>query len=167
MQENFYNDDERLYLQMMQEDINRMAMNSANTKTWLVTLVAAILAIGCSMEDVHYWLLLALVPILALWYLDAYYLKLEREFRNREQNYINLKRTGASSRELNDALYDFSPLPKKTDDAKNNFVETKCQLFKKAVCPIYFIMCLAIIIVTGSANGWLKVIISLFAGNSQ
>lgn len=41
-----YNDDDRLYLQMMQENIARMAGNSANCKTWLVTLVAAMLTTG-------------------------------------------------------------------------------------------------------------------------
>ena len=54
-----YNEDERQYLQMMQDNITRMATNSANAKTWLVTIVAAFLAIGCNIKDFDYWLLLA------------------------------------------------------------------------------------------------------------
>ena len=71
-----YNEDERQYLQMMQDNITRMATNSANAKTWLVTIVAAFLAIGCNIKDFDYWLLLALVPTAVFWYLDALYLKL-------------------------------------------------------------------------------------------
>ena len=35
------------YRQMMQENITRMAGNSANAKTWLITIVTVFLAIGC------------------------------------------------------------------------------------------------------------------------
>ena len=41
-----YTEDARQYLQMMQEYITRMAGNSANCKTWLVTLTTGLLAIG-------------------------------------------------------------------------------------------------------------------------
>ena len=78
------------YLQMMQENITRMAVNSANAKTWLVTIVTGFFAIGCSIKDLDWWLLLAIIPIVVFWYIDAYYLSLERALRNREQIYINL-----------------------------------------------------------------------------
>lgn len=78
------------YLQMMQENITRMAENSANAKTWLVTIVTGFFAIGCSIKDLDWWLLLAIIPIIVFWYIDAYYLRLERALRNREQKYINL-----------------------------------------------------------------------------
>ena len=61
--ENMFNENDCQYLQMMQDNITRMAANSANAKTWLVTIVAGFLAIGCNIEDVDYWLLLAIVPI--------------------------------------------------------------------------------------------------------
>ena len=85
-----FNEEDRLYLQMMQENITRMATNSANAKTWLVTIVAAFLAIGCNINDFGYWLLLTIAPIVAFWYLDAYYLNKERGLRNREQRFINI-----------------------------------------------------------------------------
>jgi threonine/homoserine/homoserine lactone efflux protein len=71
------------YLQMMQENITRMAVNSANAKTWLVTIVTGFFAIGCSIKDLDWWLLLAIIPIVVFWYIDAYYLSLERALRNR------------------------------------------------------------------------------------
>ena len=36
-----YSEDDRQYLQMMQDNITRMAANSSNCKSWLVTIVAA------------------------------------------------------------------------------------------------------------------------------
>lgn len=85
-----YDTQDLQYLQMMQENITRMAGNSANAKTWLVTIVTGFFAIGCSIADLDWWLLLSIIPILAFWYIDAYYLRLERALRNREQRYINL-----------------------------------------------------------------------------
>ena len=51
------------YLQMMQENITRMAGNSANAKTWLVIIVAVFFAIGCSIicKCNHYFLHLQIV----------------------------------------------------------------------------------------------------------
>lgn len=85
-----YDPEDLQYLQMMQENITRMAGNSANAKTWLVTIVTGFFAIGCSIKDFDWWLLLAIIPIIVFWYIDAYYLRLERALRNREQKYINL-----------------------------------------------------------------------------
>lgn len=43
------------YLQMMQENITRMAGNSANAKTWLVTIVTGFFAIGCTAVRRNYY----------------------------------------------------------------------------------------------------------------
>lgn len=69
-----YDPEDLQYLQMMQENITRMAGNSANAKTWLVTIVTGFFAIGCSIKDFDWWLLLAIIPIIVFWYIDAYYL---------------------------------------------------------------------------------------------
>lgn len=156
--ENMYSEDERQYLQMMQENITRMASNSANAKTWMVTIVAAFLAIGCQIEELGYWLLLALIPIFVFWYIDAYYLRLERQIRNREQRFINFKRgaeVGALTRE--DLVFDFRPLPKneKDDEAKKDlenknlrYVETGCQMCNKSVYPLYLAMIVIVAAIT-------------------
>lgn len=153
-----YNEDERQYLQMMQDNITRMATNSANAKTWLVTIVAAFLAIGCNIKDFDYWLLLALVPTAVFWYLDALYLKLERELRNREQRFINIKRGTETCNNENpdekDSLFDFRPLKKDKDDKTLRYVETGCQFFNTSVFPLYLVMALVVLIITGVVNGW-------------
>ena len=40
-----YDAEDLQYLQMMQENITRMAGNSANAKTWLVTIVTGLVAV--------------------------------------------------------------------------------------------------------------------------
>ena len=67
MKENLYNDDDRQYLQMMQENIERMAANSSNCKAWMVTIVSAMMALQCSVEALNGWILLGVLPIVLFW----------------------------------------------------------------------------------------------------
>ena len=146
------------YLQMMQENITRMAGNSANAKTWLVTIVTGFFAIGCSIKDLDWWLLLAIIPIVVFWYIDAYYLSLERALRNREQIYINLmnsleKSTGDNLiDEKQNTLFDFRPLFMDNDDDDLKLKKTKCMMFNKSVYPVYLIMLFLIIVATVVTN---------------
>lgn len=54
---NKLNDDEHLYLEMMQGNIERMAANSANCKTWMVTIVSALMALQCTIQALNGWIL--------------------------------------------------------------------------------------------------------------
>lgn len=158
-----YNEDDYQYLQMMQDNITRMATNSANAKTWLVTIVAAFLAIGCNIKDFDYWLLLAIAPIAVFWYLDAYYLNIERGLRNREQRFINIVKgltlsdedtSTIKTREA--ALFDFRTLTKDKKNKELCYVKTGlCGLFfNSSVWPVYATMLIIVLIVTGVANHW-------------
>ena len=64
----------------MQGVINRMAENSRSCKVWCVTLVAATLVLVARTGEPKH-ALIALVPTVLFWVLDAYYLGLERRFR--------------------------------------------------------------------------------------
>lgn len=147
----FDKEDVRLHLNMHQDIINRMAANSSNCKTWLVTIVAGFLAIGCSLEEMHYWLLLALVPALVLWYLDAYYLKLERALRNQERKFINII-NGKIQDALEENLYDFTPFYVEENDSELGYKSTKCQMFNKSVWPIYVTMIVIVGVITFIIN---------------
>lgn len=145
------------YLQMMQENITRMAGNSANAKTWLVTIVTGFFAIGCSIKDLDWWLLLAIIPIVVFWYIDAYYLSLERALRNREQIYINLMNSLESTGdnlidEKQNTLFDFRPLFMDNDDDDLKLKKTRCMMFNKSVYPVYLIMLFLIIVATVVTN---------------
>ena len=67
------------HLKMVQGVVARMAGNSAQMKTWAVSLVTACLVFSGLSEDPH-WLIGAggCVPVIAFWTMDARYLHLER-----------------------------------------------------------------------------------------
>ncbi len=68
------------HLEFIQAVITRMNTNSFQIKSWMVTLVSALLAIFASTKN-SYFILVALLPAAVLWFLDAYYLVQERKFR--------------------------------------------------------------------------------------
>lgn len=75
------------HLAILQSVIQRMATNSASSKAWCVTLVSAILVIVADKGKPQYaWL--ALIPTILFLVLDAYYLGLERGFRNAYNAFI-------------------------------------------------------------------------------
>ena len=91
------------HLELIQGVINRMASNSFMLKGWAVTLVAGIFVLASKDTDKLYFLV-AYIPVIVFWWLDAYYLLQERLYRslyekvqNSDENSINfsLKATTA------------------------------------------------------------------------
>ena len=165
MMENMYNDDDRQYLQMMQENINRMSCNSSNCKAWLITIVAAMLAVGCNITDLHWWLLLTIAPILIFWYLDSFYLSLERGMRNRQREFLNKAReyyahsveTDEMKREkllkdYQEALYNFTPKMDEDNDLSKGFVSTMDRKFSKSILPVYGTLLIIVCFITAIVN---------------
>ncbi len=75
------NDEKRIkHLEMIQGVLNRLAGNSFAMKGWSVTLVSALIAIAVDKSDGKF-ALAALLPALAFWILDGYFLWQERLFR--------------------------------------------------------------------------------------
>lgn len=69
------------YLEMIQNIITRMAKNSFTIKGWVITIVSAIF-IFAKTSNLLLILSITYLPILLFWLLDAYYLSLERKYRN-------------------------------------------------------------------------------------
>jgi hypothetical protein len=68
------------HLEFIQAVINRLSGNSFLLKAWSVTLVTALFAL--STKDVNpKYALVAYLPVLVFWLLDAYFLSRERAFR--------------------------------------------------------------------------------------
>ena len=161
-----YNENDRQYLQMMQENISRMASNSANCKTWAVTIAAGLLAIGTGVEKLNGWLFISILPILVFWYLDTFYLHLERGMRNRQKDFINKAKTlynlsdnssvqekQLAESEYKDALYKFAPIPSDKDVFHKGLVSTVDRLFSKSTAPFYG-MLIAIVIIILIVLNW-------------
>lgn len=81
------------HLGIIQNVIQRMSTNSTNCKAWCVTLVAAVLVIVADKGKPDYaWI--ALLPTVVFLALDAYYLALEKGFRNSYNQFVSKLRAG-------------------------------------------------------------------------
>lgn len=76
------------HLAMLQQVIQRMAGNSSSCKAWCVSLVAAVLVIVSDKGNSQF-ALISLLPIFVFASLDAYYLALEKGFRNSYNDFIS------------------------------------------------------------------------------
>jgi len=75
------------HLNIMQNVIQRMASNSGASKAWCIALVSAVLVIVADKSKPDY-AYIALIPTLLFLILDAYYLGLEKGFRNSYNDFI-------------------------------------------------------------------------------
>ncbi len=69
------------HLEMIQVVINRMASNSFVFKGWSITIVAGLTSFATS-EAKPYLLLVSAIATVLFWAVDAYYLMMERAFRD-------------------------------------------------------------------------------------
>lgn len=74
-------ENKRKHLELIQGVISRMASNSFMLKGWAVTLVAGIFVLAGKDTDKLYFLV-AYIPVIVFWILDAYYLLQERLYRS-------------------------------------------------------------------------------------
>ena len=74
-------ENKRKHLELIQNIISRMAKNSFMLKGWAVTLVAGIFALSGKDTNKLYFLV-AYIPVIVFWGLDAYYLLQERLYRS-------------------------------------------------------------------------------------
>ena len=96
----------QFHLQIMQGVIQRMATNSTSCKTWCITIVSAMLVLIADKSRPEL-ALLALVPAFLFLALDAYYLALEKAFRQSYNEFVcKLHENQLSSEDL------YSVLPK-------------------------------------------------------
>jgi len=88
-------------IKVIQDVIKRMASNSFSVKTWTITLIVATLLFKGSNNHIF----IAFIPLIAFWFLDSYYLKQERLFRE-VHNWITTYRL-----ENDDKLFNLNPTP--------------------------------------------------------
>ncbi|MFC1834353.1 hypothetical protein ACFL2Q_06430 [Thermodesulfobacteriota bacterium] len=64
-------------IDIIQDIIKRMALNSFMIKGWAITLVVVTLLL----KGIKYQVFIAFIPLLVFWFLDAYFLWQERMYR--------------------------------------------------------------------------------------
>ena len=86
------------HLDMIQAVITRQAQNSFAVRGWSVTVVSAVFAVAVTQDEAPpATVLVALVPTLVFWAMDAYYLWLERLYRGLYADAARRARDGAAS----------------------------------------------------------------------
>jgi hypothetical protein len=125
------------YLNILQNIVSRMAGNSANCKTWCITLVSAILvAITDKAKPNYGWL--ALIPVLLFFFLDSYYLGQERAFRATYNDFVRRMHSGTA--EITD-LFIVAPLK-----GFNVINSTLQSAFSFAIYPFYLTLVAMVVI---------------------
>lgn len=79
------------YVNLLQENITRMANNSANCKNWLMGIVGGTLAVSFAekaAEYLPYMLTLLICATAIFFFLDCFYLGIEHEMKDAEEEFI-------------------------------------------------------------------------------
>lgn len=138
------------YISLLQENITRMATNSSNCKTWFITLIAAIFAIGASKDQIADVIWLAYIPTLMFFLLDCFYLGIERRLRRVEKRFITLVTKDPAAlkdecqpHEIKKAMYKFA-LPDGHKDKQGQLSLMIGAMLSWSTTPFY--LCVALII---------------------
>jgi len=90
------------YLGILQDVIGRMASNSSACKAWCVTLVSAVVVVVADKGKPRLvWI--AVIPVFLFLFLDAYYLSLEKQFRETYNDFIRKVHFGSAT--VEDVFY--------------------------------------------------------------
>lgn len=134
-------EDDRHYISLLQENINRMAGNSANCKGWLLTLVSAITALQLTASDLRGILWIAPVLIVLFYYLDSYYLGLERKFIKLEGVFVKKAKANDTDNPT-EGLYSFNI--KSVNDKR---ATTWNAMRSESTLPFYLVLFLIVLII--------------------
>lgn len=139
-------EDIRNYLNQLQNVITRMANNSKSCKQYSVTIFAAYLALIATqiekgIENVPLYLNIGMIfVILIFMFIDAWYLKFERLFRNIFNSYKSKLNECIIKNSFDESfitrLYDFDIT---TDYAKKDNTNYCCVLFSRSVFWAYIL----------------------------
>lgn len=80
-----YSDDVRQHLAFIQGVISRMNSNSFSMKGWMVAIVSAMMAVYASNANTsasYVYIIAAIASVIIFCFLDAYYLKMEKQYRD-------------------------------------------------------------------------------------
>ncbi|MBW1716029.1 MAG: hypothetical protein JRJ77_09420 [Deltaproteobacteria bacterium] len=127
------------YLSILQTVISRMASNSAGCKTWCITLVSAMVVVIANI-DKHDYIWIGLVPIVLFFFLDSYYLGLERRFRALYNDFV---RKLHADNATNDDLF----IVRTGDGFKDSMCSTFKACVSMSIMPFYGLLALMLVIV--------------------
>lgn len=123
-------------IDLIQTSVLRMASNSFLLKGWLVSIIAVGLALLPENIDVEVVCLLISVATVCFWYLDAYYLNLEKLYRKKYEWVIQERAKGNV-----DYAYDLNPYNSKMWLGERKKITTVLSsMLSKSLVPFYGII---------------------------
>jgi uncharacterized membrane protein len=123
------------HLEFIQASISRMSGNLFLLKGWSVTLIAALFALAAK-ETNQAYIVVAYFPLFVFWFLDAYFLAMERRFRSLYEHVRKLKEE--------DIDFSMNTEPHKSDP-RNQWIST---LFSRTLFPYYFTLATLMILLS-------------------
>lgn len=140
-------------IDLIQGCINRMAHNSFVVKGWTISLVSVVLALLPENFNIRLLCILGIIVCGCFWYLDAYFLKMERLYRFKYEWIIEKRLT------TNKFSYNLNPMNKymwlNEKEVKNKTCLGKI-MFSKTLCAIYLpIMLLCLLMFINSFTNWI------------
>lgn len=126
------------FISQLDSIIGRMANNSANAKNWLMTIVAAAIAIQWS-QDQQKNVLWLLIPTVLFMLTDMYYLGMERYFKDVQKKFIEQVRAGD---DIKDKVYKIN----KTTKCEQVYNTIGC-IDSLSIWPFYLIVIGCILVV--------------------
>lgn len=132
-------------IDLVESCINRMAANSFEIKKWTVGIIAILAGLikqDVSVNDCKITILFLMV-ILIFWWLDAFFLKMERLYRKKYSWLIKERIEG----NMND-LFNLNPYNKAMMlDSEKCMPSHICVMFSRTLCPFYFGLAIFCIII--------------------
>lgn len=123
-------EDKRLHLQFIQNNISRMNTNSCHVKGWCVTMVSALFALFAGTGKI-FFIWICLIPTILFFLLDAYYLQQEHKLIELYNNVANITKK-----------FEIKPYEFVLKNYKCNF---KKAAFSWSITPFYLTILLMII----------------------
>lgn len=124
----YTSEEDRHYISLLQENIQRMSSNSANCKIWILGINSALIAIVSQNIELINLLWFSVLFDILFCCLDAYYLSIEKKFRKIESDYV-------SSLKIKGDLYKFIKGKAK-----------KCAFCSLSIWPFYLVLISATIV---------------------
>lgn len=127
-------------IDLIQSVINRMAKNSFLIKGWLISLVVVILALKPNEVNINLSVIILGIVTIAFWYLDAFFLKTEKIYREMYEFVIEEREKGVFNN-----LYNLNPskLPSSIKKKYPNILEV---MMSKTLCWFYLILLIALLL---------------------
>lgn len=104
------------YINTLQGIINRLANNSAQCKTWCITIIAALLALKGKKEEFGVGVFYAVIGL--FFFLDCFYLGQERRMRKIMRDFVE-KLNGLKTEEVAKSIYNIKYENVSSEDCKS------------------------------------------------